>query len=125
MIKKNLLGLKKLELTTSNNKKVGYRLSNDLGEVLEFGFDAKTNQFYFDRTAAGRKDFSEKFAHRVSFAPHISNDKTIKGIMLLDKTSVELFWDNGTTVFTEIFFPNAPFTKMEEFEYSTNKEVKN
>ncbi|MCH1518708.1 MAG: glycoside hydrolase family 32 protein [Flavobacteriaceae bacterium] len=111
----DLNGWKKLELNPNFNEKVGYRLSNHLGEVLEFGFDANTNQFYVDRTAAGRKDFSEKFAHRVSFAPRISNDKTIKGIMLLDKTSIELFWDNGTTIFTEIFFPNAPFTQMEKF----------
>jgi levanase/fructan beta-fructosidase len=30
----------------------------------------------------------------------------------LDKTSIELFYDNGETVMTEIFFPLKPFETL-------------
>jgi levanase/fructan beta-fructosidase len=31
---------------------------------------------------------------------------------VLDKTSIELFYDNGETVMTEIFFPLKPFETL-------------
>jgi levanase/fructan beta-fructosidase len=36
--------------------------------------------------------------------------------MILDKTSIELFWDDGLTVMTEIFFLNAPFNQITKIE---------
>ena len=94
------------------NKKVGYVLSNDLGEELVFGFDPQKQLFFLDRTKAGKHDFSEKFASHLSFAPRFGQGDTIKGSVILDKTSLELFWDNGLTVMTEIFFPTEPFNKI-------------
>jgi levanase/fructan beta-fructosidase len=42
----------------------------------------------------------------------------------LDKTSIELFYDDGETVMTEIFFPNAPFETLsiesEQQEFQLN-----
>ena len=112
---KELLGSMKLELALDTKKKVGYVLSNDLGEQLEFGFDPAKQQFYIDRTKAGKNDFSEKFARHLSFAARYNNKQNIKGTMILDKTSVELFWDDGLTVMTEVFFPNAPYNKISSF----------
>ena len=112
---RELLGSMKLELTLDSRNKVGYVLSNDLGEQLEFGFDPAKQQFYIDRTKAGKNDFSEKFASHLSYAPRFTEEKTIKGTVILDKTSIELFWDDGLTVMTEVFFPNAPFNKISSF----------
>jgi fructan beta-fructosidase len=111
-----LLGNMKLELAIDSMKKVGYVLSNELGEKLEFGFDPVKQNFYIDRTVAGKNDFSEKFAPQLSYAPRFTEEKTIQGTMILDKTSIELFWDNGQTVMTEIFFPNAPFNQISKIE---------
>ena len=112
---KELLGSMKLELALDTNKKVGYVLSNDLGEQLEFGFDPAKQHFYIDRTKAGKKDFSEKFASHISYAPRFNAKDQIKGTMILDKTSIELFWDDGLTIMTEVFFPNAPYNKISSF----------
>ncbi|MGB1448622.1 MAG: glycoside hydrolase family 32 protein [Flavobacteriaceae bacterium] len=110
---KVLIGQKTLELDTTKGKTVGYVLSNELGEELAFGFDSTKQQFFIDRTKAGKKDFSEKFASHRSYAPRFSNSPRIKGTMILDKTSIELFWDDGLTVMTEVFFLNSAFTKMD------------
>ena len=112
---RELLGSMKLELTLDSGNKVGYVLSNDIGEQLEFGYDPVKQQFYIDRTKAGKKDFSEKFASHLSYAPRFKEEKTIKGTVILDKTSIELFWDDGLTVMTEVFFPNAPYNKISSF----------
>ena len=112
---RELLGSMKLELRLDSGNKVGYVLSNDIGEQLEFGYDPVKQQFYIDRTKAGKKDFSEKFASHLSYAPRFTEEKTIKGTVILDKTSIELFWDDGLTVMTEVFFPNAPYNKISSF----------
>jgi levanase/fructan beta-fructosidase len=31
---------------------------------------------------------------------------------VLDKTSIEIFYNNGEIVMTEIFFPNSPFQTL-------------
>ena len=112
---RELLGSMKLELILDSKNKVGYVLSNDIGEQLEFGYDPVKQQFYIDRTKSGKKDFSEKFASHLSYAPRFTEEKAIKGTMILDKTSIELFWDDGLTVMTEVFFPNAPYNKISSF----------
>ena len=48
----------------------------------------------------------------------ISQD-TLHARILLDKTSLEVFWDNGLSPMTSIFFPEAP---MESLSIATTKE---
>ncbi|MGS0527049.1 GH32 C-terminal domain-containing protein [Zobellia nedashkovskayae] len=55
----------------------------------------------------------------MSTAPRTASSSNLKGKILLDKTSIELFYDNGQTVITEIFFPNVPF---ETLSIVSNKE---
>ena len=97
------------------NSKFGIRLSNSLGEIYQIGFDAAKNNFFSDRTKAGKSVFSEKFATKIHLAPRISTDSTVKLHLFFDKASAELFADDGSVVITDIFFPNEDFDKMELF----------
>ena len=89
-----------------------FLLSNDEGDKLSFGYENEDNRFYIDRKNSGKTDFSEEFANKVSTAPRISGDKGLSGRILLDKTSIEVFYDDGLNVMTEIFFTEAPFEKL-------------
>ncbi len=89
-----------------------FRLSNSQGDELVFGYDHAKKEFYLDRSAAGQTDFSEDFANKISTAPRISKAEDLSGIIILDKTSIELFFDGGKTVITEIFFPNYPWEQL-------------
>ena len=89
-----------------------FLLSNALENKLKIGFHKADNTFYIDRREAGKTDFSKKFATTPSVAPRKVKTSEINLTMILDKTSVELFYDNGLSVITEIFFLEAPF---EEF----------
>jgi levanase/fructan beta-fructosidase len=45
-------------------------------------------------------------------AKRTSLNPNLEAKIILDKTSIELFFDNGETVMTEIFFPRSPFSEL-------------
>ncbi|MXN91663.1 glycoside hydrolase family 32 protein [Flavobacterium sp. Sd200] len=87
-------------------------LSNAAGEKLTFGLDNKGQFLFIDRTVAGKKSFSEKFANTVTKAVLDKVQKEGNFRVLLDKTSIEIFYNDGETVLTEIFFTSKPFDKL-------------
>ena len=107
------------EISDVSNAKFTFALSNSKGDSLKFGYEASENTFFVDRSKSGKTDFSKKFTDRIAKAPRISNYKKLTGKIILDKTSIELFYDDGQTVITEIFFPNEPF---ETLSLESNKE---
>ncbi|WP_308992081.1 glycoside hydrolase family 32 protein [Mariniflexile litorale] len=103
-----------IQFNISNLKHEGFtfNLTNKQGDTLAFGYNHSDKNFFIDRRKSGKRDFSEKFADRVSMAKRTSLNTGLTGTIILDKTSIELFFDNGETVMTEIFFPNAPYDKL-------------
>lgn len=102
----------KFNISDIKDKEVAFKLSNAQGNELLFGYNETDNTFYVDRRKSGKVDFEERFASKISKAPRTSSYKNLNATILLDKTSIELFFDDGETVMTEIFFPNAPFEKL-------------
>ena len=89
-----------------------YKLFNKQGDELSFGYNGIDNTFFIDRNKSGKTGFSDTFSNKKSIAKRISDRSTLSGTILLDKTSIELFFDEGSTVMTEIFFPNVPFETL-------------
>ncbi|MGB6151490.1 MAG: glycoside hydrolase family 32 protein [Pricia sp.] len=100
------------DISDIENSGFNFKLSNPNGDELSFGYNSKDKNFYVDRTKSGNIGFSEDFADKTSTAPRVSDVTSLSGKILLDKTSIELFYDNGLNVMTEIFFPNAPFETL-------------
>jgi len=44
----------------------------------------------------------------MSTSPRLSQASNLKVTAVIDNMSIELFFDNGETVMTEIFFPEQP-----------------
>mgnify|MGYP006107786657 CR=1 FL=1 len=61
---------------------------------------------------------SEKFSTKPSVAPRTKKGSSLAITIILDKASIELFFDEGETVMTEIFFTKAPF---ETFRLETSR----
>jgi len=109
-----------------------FELTNSEGDSLRFGYDSSMNNYFVDRDNAGNTDFSNKFSDRIAIAPRTNTQKDWTGTIVLDKTSIELFFDNGQTVMTEIFFPKVPFeslyfqapTKESKLEYIEINQLK-
>lgn len=100
-----------LKLSTSTTDAFAVRLANAKGEEVLIGYDKQHNQFYVDRTKAGKNDFEPNFAKRM-LAPRILSDPKITLILVVDMNSVEVFADGGLSVLTNIFFPNERMDKL-------------
>lgn len=100
------------KISNLKNSGFSFKLTNKQGDTLAFGYNHSNKNFFVDRRKSGKTAFSEKFSDPVSMANRISINPDFIGTIILDKTSIELFFDNGETVMTEIFFPNSPFDKL-------------
>ena len=89
-----------------------FEIANSSGDKLVFGYDHKELLFFIDRNQSGKTKFSDKFSKKPSLAPRFINKQTLDIEFLLDKASIEIFFDEGRTVMTEIFFPNAPMETL-------------
>ncbi|WP_026810867.1 glycoside hydrolase family 32 protein [Arenibacter latericius] len=89
-----------------------FKLFNKLGDELSFGYNGTDNTYFIDRSKSGKTAFSETFSNKKSIGKQTSKGDKLTGTILLDKTSIELFFDEGSTVMTEIFFPNSPFETL-------------
>lgn len=102
-----------LDLGNPKSEDVGVEFSNSLGEKLIVGYDKVKKEVYVDRTNAGKKDFSDKFAKRHT-APLVAG-KLIRMQILMDASSVELFVDGGRIAMTDTFYPTEPLEKTNLF----------
>lgn len=89
-----------------------FEIANSSGDKLVFGYDHKELLFFIDRNQSGKTKFSDKFSKKPSLAPRLVNKRTLDIEFVLDKASIEIFFDEGRTVMTEIFFPNAPMETL-------------
>ena len=89
-------------------------LKNSLGQKFRFGVNEQ-NQAFVDRSEAGFRDFSESFASewysKIS-APRFY-DGPWKLELVFDRSACELFLDHGTRYFSQVVYPDAPYTGME------------
>lgn len=89
-----------------------FALKNSLGEKLVFGMDNKTGELFVDRSGSGKTAFGKNYATPVTKAPLSQVYTHAKMKVVLDKTSIEIFFNNGEKVLTEIFFPNENFSEL-------------
>ncbi len=87
--------------------------SNMKGQNLIVGYDEERNSFFIDRRQAGRSDFNPQFAG-IFYAPRIAQSNDSKITLYLDNTSVELFADEGLTAITALYFPDQPYTILQQ-----------
>jgi fructan beta-fructosidase len=82
--------------------------SNSLGQRIVIGYQSKDKRYFIDRSASGKTDFSKAFSVPIS-APRIATGDLIKFTIVLDVSSVEVFFDDGLSVMTSLFFPDEEF----------------
>jgi fructan beta-fructosidase len=106
-----LVGPAVFKLSSDKLKDFSIALSNSLNQKLLIGFDQGKNEFFIDRTQAGKIDFEKGFGKKHT-APRIARSQNFDLTLVIDNASVELFADNGLTVMTEIFFPDKIFSDI-------------
>jgi fructan beta-fructosidase len=106
-----------IDLMDSDAEELYITLSNTAGDKFyRFGYSRKAdvdNAFFTDRRSVGNTGFHEKFApEELTIAPRWTNDYKLRIHAYFDRTSAEIFCDQGDPVMTDIFFPEEPFTML-------------
>lgn len=86
---------------------LGVSVRKGAGEETLIGYDPVKQEVYVDRTRSGKTDFKKEFAGRFS-APlkreEIANGR-IKMQVFVDRSSVEVFVNDGQVTLTNLIFP--------------------
>ena len=97
---------------------MGIRIRVGDGEATAIGYKPKNQTLYVDRTNAGQADFHNNFASK-----HTAQLKPVNGLIRLhifvDRSSIELFANDGLVVFSEKIFPNGESVGVELFAEET------
>ena len=106
-------GICEIDLTfqASDADLVTFVISNNDNEKVVMKYDAAHHTMSFDRRQSGIVDFSDKFP-AVTSSPTFEKDGKINLRIFIDRSSVELFGNNGKFVMTNLVFPNNPYTEL-------------
>jgi fructan beta-fructosidase len=85
--------------------------SNAQGQRAVFRIDRAARRYEFDRSASGAVSFSPFFA-ATQTAPIVGRPTRFKLHVFVDRSSIEIFINDGQTVFTTIEFPDTPYDKV-------------
>jgi fructan beta-fructosidase len=109
------------EAQSGKQSEFGIFLTNERAQQLVAGWIPSTGEVFIDRTRAGKIGFSENFGgiHKAHYHP---SGNQIRFQAFVDRSSIELFIDDGTVVMTELFFPDEDFNHLAL--YSKNGSVR-
>jgi fructan beta-fructosidase len=102
----------KLEIKNLKESKYTFLFHNKFGDSLSFGIDNIEKHYFVNRQKSGKVSFSDKFANTISRAGFSNPSNFLKMQVILDKTSIEVFYNDGEISMSEIFFPNQPFETL-------------
>jgi levanase/fructan beta-fructosidase len=129
IIDKSMVDLSRLDISfTMKDLKEDiytFSLSNKTNNSIRFGINKKEKYFFIDRKNAGIVSFSDNFANQITKAPFSIDFDKVDVRVIVDKTSIEIFYNNGKTVMTEIFFPEKPMETFSVTKENFNFKIEN
>ena len=100
-----------IELDGRKADSVSVCLDNEIGETVVVKYHTKNHTVSMDRRSSGLTGFSEHFP-AVTVAPTFDNEGKVSLRVFVDKSSIELFGNNGKFVMTNLVFPTKPYTRL-------------
>ena len=100
-----------MTLDGKNSNDATITLSNKAGDQVVMMYDPKAHTFSFDRTKSGVVDFSENFP-AVTVAPTFEQNGKVALRIFIDKSSIEVFGNDGKFAMTNLVFPNEPYSRL-------------
>ncbi len=97
----------------------GLRIFSDDTHFTEIAFDRAKNQFYIDRTKSSR-DIAPDFPAHTAAPLTLTRPYDLK--LIVDRSSVEAFAQDGTIAMTDLIFPLTPTSRIEAFT-ATGKTI--
>jgi sucrose-6-phosphate hydrolase SacC (GH32 family) len=76
-------------------------------EETVVGLDTANGRIFVDRTHSGKSDFSPRFPVRMSAPLRHAQANAVHFEIVVDKSSIEVFAEDGETVLTNLIYPAA------------------
>ncbi|MEO1528086.1 MAG: glycoside hydrolase family 32 protein [Planctomycetota bacterium] len=102
------------EFKPRSSRTFGLRVAVGANESTTIGFNLESNELFVDRSRSGDVGFHPRFAGRHA-APIAMRDGVYRIRVLLDRSSVEVFGQDGECVLTERIFPSPSSRGVEVF----------
>lgn len=113
-----------MDIEASKAKTVNVVFSNSQGEKVVMQYDPAAATLSFDRTQSGITDFSEGFP-AVTVTPTHEASGRIALRIFVDRSSMEVFGNDGEFVMTNLVFPRTPYTALSVSTEGGNAKVEN
>lgn len=111
------------ELPENNQaEEFGLQLRKSETQQTVVGYNVSNSKMFFDRSNSGEVNFSEKFSTLHETNVNLENNR-IKMRMYVDKSSVEVFVNNGQAVFTNVIFPDGASNGMSLYTKGGNVKI--
>jgi sucrose-6-phosphate hydrolase SacC (GH32 family) len=108
----------KLVFPETQQQSAGVKLYSDETHYTEVGFDPAAKVFYIDRTHSG-ENIAAEFPARTQ-AP-LASKRPMDLTLIIDRSSVEAFAQNGTIAMTNLIFPVSNTLRIEVFPAAAAK----
>lgn len=94
-------------------RSAGFRIRTSENEFTEIGYDRNPGAIYVDRRNSGNVNFHKSFAGRHEAPIRVINGE-VKLEIIVDRSSVEVFINDGESVISDRIFPssNEPFIEV-------------
>ena len=113
-----------LDIEAKKSESVNLLISNKAGESVALKYDVAAHTLSFDRRESGIVDFSQDFP-AVTVSPTFENDNKISLRIFVDKSSLEVFGNDGNFVMTNLVFPTTPYTTLAVSAKGGNARISN
>lgn len=111
------------EIDAAGCDSVKMALSNKADNKVILTYNAVERKMYFDRTKSGIVDFSESFPV-VTASPTFEDNGKITVRMFIDRSSIEMFGNDGRFVMTNLVFPEMPYSCLALSSFGGKAKVK-
>lgn len=91
------------ELQPGRGGEIGFRLRKGKADETLVGFDTDRGEAFIDRTRSGEVSFSKDFPGRQTV--HLEKQATVKLRVFVDRSSVEMFANDGERVLSDRIYP--------------------
>lgn len=113
-----------LEITPKKGVPVNLTLANEAGNKVEMVYNPAESTFSFDRYQSGQTDFSQDFP-AITTAPAFTNGGNLRLRIFIDRSSIEVFEQNGRFAMTNLVFPESPYTTLSVNAPAGNARIEN
>lgn len=113
-----------LDIDPAKSSEVALTIGNKANESITVTYDAAARTISFDRRNSGLTDFSKDFP-AVTTAPLFTAGRTVSLRIYVDRSSIELFADDGRSVMTNTVFPTSPYTTLSLSSTGGKADIRN